>query len=155
MNPKLKVIAIAAFLTMGTAATAQTENTSPAKGFANEWNKRALRETHNTYLTGTPVMREKADAPLGKQSFADGFATMQAQSSADESSGVRAAYAERSAVAADPANRESFAQRFAEMQAASSNSGEFSVTAGAKAMSGEPGGTRVAGGFRNPFKLSR
>jgi hypothetical protein len=88
------------------------------------------------------VIGREAQDPVGKQSFAQNFATLQAQSSNSSEFEPKPVL---SATAADPVGKETFAQKFSWLQAASSNSGEFGFRAGSNVPADEANSTLVAG----------
>ena len=81
---------------------------------------------------------------MGKESFSQRFADMQAESSNDNDR-WQETQPTLTARAAYPEGKEPFAQRFSEMQAASSNSGEWAYHPGANVPADEANSTLVAG----------
>jgi len=80
------------------------------------------------------VFRDTADAPIGHESFAERFASMQRASA---NSSEFEAPPTLATAAADPIGNESFAERFHEMQAAASNSGQFGFHPGSNDLASE------------------
>jgi hypothetical protein len=117
-----------------TVATAQTP--TQAHPFVERYLQMESLCTGNPYAKAPPVFRDTADAPIGHESFADRFASMQ-QASANSPEPVFEAPPRPATVAADPVGNESFAERFREMQAASSNSGQFGFHAGSNDLASE------------------
>ena len=118
-----------------TVATAQT--TTPPQPFVEWYREMQTLQTFNWYLKGSaPALRDTADAPIGDESFAERFASMQ-QASANSPVPVFEVPPRLTTVAADPVGNESFAERFREMQAASSNSGQFGFHPGSNDLASE------------------
>ena len=141
MKTKLKAIALAVLL--GTATVAAAQSPSQAQTFASQLQQyQALSGTGTYTFRAAPTVNNKAQDPVGNESFAQRFADMQAASSND-SDMYQETQPTLSAKASDPEPKEPFAQRFAEMQAASSNSGEWAYHAGANVPADETGSTLV------------
>ena len=120
-----------------TVATAQTPTPTQAQPFVERYRQMQTLVTFNWYLKATaPVLRDTADAPIGHESFAERFASMQL-ASANSPVPVFEAPARPATVAADSAGNESFAERFREMQAASSDSGQFGFHPGSNDLASE------------------
>jgi len=117
-----------------TVATAQTPTPTQAQLFIDwYWQMQSLL-TGNPYAHAPPVFRDTADAPIGHESFAERFASMQRASA---NSSEFEAPPTLTTVAADPVGNESFAERFHEMQAAASNSGQFGFHSGSNDLASE------------------
>jgi hypothetical protein len=141
MSSKLKVAALAVLL--GTATVAAAQSPSRAQAFASQLQQyEALSGTGTYTFHAAPKFSNTPQDPVGKESSAQRFADMQAESSND-SNMWQETRPTLSAKAADPEPKESFAQRFAEMQAASSNSGEWAFHPGANVPADETGSTLV------------
>ena len=124
-----------------TVATAQT--TTPAQPFVEWYREMQTLQTFNWYLKGSaPALRDTADAPIGDESFAERFASMQ-QASANSPVPVFEVPPRLTTAAADPVGNESFAERFREMQAASSNSGQWGFQPGTDELASEANSTLV------------
>ena len=112
-----------AVLLLGTATLSAAQ--TPAESFADRFKQMQSLQAVGTYtFKPTPTLGSRATDPVVKQSFADSFATMQAESSNSSQwnpSGNESASTYANAPA-DPVSREPFADRFAEMQAISSKS---------------------------------
>jgi hypothetical protein len=118
-----------------TVATAQTP--TQAQAFVERYRQMQTLVTFNWYLKATaPVLRDSADAPIGHESFAERFASMQLVS-ANSPVPVFEVPPRPTTVAADPVGNESFAERFREMQAASSDSGQFGFHPGSNDLASE------------------
>ena len=116
-------IAIVVLVLGTTAATAQSP--TPAQPFVQQYRQMQTLVTFNWYIkAAAPALRATADAPIGHESFAESFASMQLASANSPVPAFEAPPAP-TRVAADPLGSESFTDRFREMQAASSNSGQF------------------------------
>ena len=135
-----------------TVATAQTP--TQAQPFVERYREMQTLVTANPYVKAAsatpstwdapPVFRDTADAPIGHESFAESFASMQL-ASANSPVPVFEAPPRPTTVAADPVGNESFAERFREMQAAASNSGQFGFHPGSNDLASEsPTGLEVA-----------
>ena len=123
MSTKVKAVAFALLIGTGTVAAAQTSRS--AKTFDNEiqyW--QGLSGTGTYTFHAAPTFAGQAQDPVGKESFPNRFADMQAASS--NSGEWQETPPTFTAIASDPESKEPFALRFAELQAASSNSGEWS-----------------------------
>src|SRR5690349_1590364 len=117
MKCTLKIATVV--LMLGTSvATAQTP--TQAHPFVERYLQMQSLSTGNPWAKAPPVFRDTADAPIGNESFAERFASMQ-QASANSPVPVFEATPGPATVAADPVGNDSFAERFREMQAASSN----------------------------------
>jgi len=119
-----------------TVATAQTPKPTQAQLFIDWYRQMQSVETANPYAHAPPVFRDTADAPIGHESFAERFASMQ-RASANAPMPVVEAPPRPTTVAADPVGNESFAERFREMQAASSDSGQFGFHPGSNDLASE------------------
>ena len=127
-----------------TVATAQTPTPTQAQLFIDwYWQMQSLL-TGNPYAHAPPVFRDTADAPIGHESFAERFASMQ-QASANSPVPVFEVPPRPTTVAADPVGNESFAERFREMQAASSDSGQFGFHPGSNDLASESPTSLVVG----------
>jgi len=127
-NTKLKAVAFAVLLGTATIAAAQTQGA--AKTFDNEihyW--QGLSGTGTYTFQAAPTFAGSSQDPVGKESFSQRFADLQAASS--NSGEWQQTQPTFTAKAADPQGKEPFAQQFAELQAASSDSGEWSFGPGA------------------------
>ena len=116
--------ATAAALLLGTAtlAVAQTRTES----FADQFKQMQSLQSVGTYtFKPAPALNSQPTDPVGRQTFADAFAQMQAQSSSSGEWKQPVAEISTSYASADPVGREAFSDMFARMQAASSNSGEW------------------------------
>ena len=124
-----KVIAAALLFGTTTLAGAQ-QSVSRAEAFA-AWFKQmqALTGSSASTFKPRPILRAEPDDPIGHESFAERFASLQAQSSNSAQFQSTPTF---SAQAADPVGHPSFVEYFAQMQAASSNGGVFRSTAGAE-----------------------
>ena len=143
INTKLKVVALALGLSVATAVAAQSPG--QAQTFANQIQQWEALAGTGTYTFHTPpTLGNKAQDPVGKESFSQRFADMQAESSNDNDR-WQETQPTLTAKAADPEGKEPFAQRFSEMQAASSNSGEWAFHPGANVPADEANSTLVAG----------
>jgi hypothetical protein len=141
MSSKLKVAALAVLL--GTATVAAAQSPGEAQTFANQLQQyQALSGTGTYTFHATPKLSNAPQDPIGKESFSQRFADLQAESSND-SDMWQETPPTLSANAADPEPKESFGQRFAEMQAASSNSGEWAFHPGANVPADETNSTLV------------
>ena len=141
MNTKLKAVALALGFAAATVAAAQSSG--QAQTFANQVQQwQALSGTGTYTFHAPPTLGNKAQDPVGKESFSQRFADMQAESSNDNDR-WQETQPTFSAKAADPGRKEPFAQRYAEMQAASSNSGEWAFHPGANVPADEAGSTLV------------
>lgn len=123
----LRVTTAALFLGAATAAAAQTR----ADAFADQLRQMELLQSVGTYtFKPTPTLGSNATDPVVRESFADNFAAMQAQSSNSDQwqpeSDRNATYA---SAPADPVDRGRFGGTFALMQAASSNSDAWKLPA--------------------------
>ena len=122
----LRITTAALFLGTATLALAQTRSES----FADQFKQMQSLQAVGTYtFKPVPTLNSRATDPIVKQSFADNFATMQADSSNSEQWNAAAnesapAYA---SAPADPVRGQSFQDTFAQMQAASSNSDEWKL----------------------------
>ena len=126
-----------------TVATAQTP--TQAQPFVERYRQMQTLVTFNPYLKATPpVFRDTADAPIGHESFAERFASMQS-ASANSPVPLFETTPRPATVAADPVGNESFAERFREMQAASSNSGQFGFHPGSNDLASESPTSLVVG----------
>jgi hypothetical protein len=125
-----------------TVATAQTP--TQAQLFVDWYRQMQSLLTANPYAHVPPVFRDTADAPIGHESFAERFASMQ-RASANSPVPVFEAPPRSATVAADPVGNESFAERFHEMQAASSNSGQFGFRPGSNDLASESPTSLVVG----------
>ena len=126
-----------------TVAMAQTP--PQAQPFVERYRQMQTLVTFNWYSKGTaPVLRDTTDAPIGHESFAERFASMQ-RASADSPVPVFEAPPRPATVAADPVGNESFAERFRDMQAASSNSGQFGLHPGSNDLASESPTSLVVG----------
>ena len=137
MKCTLKIASIALMLGTATVAMAQTlthEQLLEMQSLC----------TGNPYAKAPPVFRDTADAPIGHESFAERFASMQ-RASADSPVPVFEAQPGPTTVAADPVGNESFAERFREMQAASSDSGQFGFHPGSNDLASESPTSLVVG----------
>jgi hypothetical protein len=117
----LRTTTAALFLGTATLAAAQTASES----FADQFKQMQSLQAVGTYtFKPAPTLGSRATDPVARQSFADNFAVLQAESS--NSSQWNPAGDERASTyasaPADPVAREPFADRFAEMQAISSKS---------------------------------
>jgi hypothetical protein len=124
-----KVIAGALLLSTTTLAGAQ-QSLSRAQAFAaqfKEW--QALTGSTASTFKPRPILRAEPDDPVGHESFAERFASLQAQSSNSAQFQSTPTF---TAQAADAVGHPSFAEYFAQMQAASSNGGVFRSPAGAE-----------------------
>jgi hypothetical protein len=138
---KLKVVALSVLL--GTATVAAAQSHSDARTFASQLQQyQALSGTGTYTFRAAPTLSNTPQDPVGRESFSQRFADMQAASSND-SDAWQETPPTLSAKAADPEPKESFGQRFAEMQAASSNSGEWAFHPGANVVADETGSTLV------------
>ena len=118
-----------------TVATAQTPTPTQARPFVEQYRQMQSLVTFNPSLKATPpVFRDTADAPIGHESFAERFVSMQRASA---NSPVFDAPPRLATVAADPVGNESFAERFREMQAAASDSGQFGFHPGSNDLASE------------------
>ena len=154
MKSKMKAVAFALLLGTATVSGAQTfalpklgaqATSAQAQRFADQ-----LKQYQNLSSTGAgtytfhpaPAPGSAAQDPIGRESFAQRFADMQAQSSNDSNTwqGTRPAL---SAKAADPVGNETFAQEFAQMQALSSRSGQWAFPPGASGPADEANSTLV------------
>ena len=143
MNTKLKAVVLALGLGVATLATAQSPG--QAQTFSNEIQQWQALSGTGTYTFHTPpALGNKAQDPVGNESFSQRFADMQAESSND-SDRWQETQPTLTAKAADPEGKEPFAQRFSEMQAASSNSGEWAFHSGANVPADEANSTLVVG----------
>ena len=143
MNTKLKAVVLALGLGVATLATAQSPG--QAQTFSNEIQQWQALSGTGTYTFHTPpALGNKAQDPVGNESFSQRFADMQAESSNDNDR-WQETQPTLTARAADPEGKEPFAQRFSEMQAASSNSGEWAYHPGANVPADEANSTLVAG----------
>ena len=143
MSTKLKVVALAVLLGTATVAAAQTP--SRAQTFADQLQQyqNLSSTTAGTYtFHPAPTFSNKAQDPVGNESFAQRFADMQAESSNDNDM-WQETQPTLSAKAADPVGKQNFAQEFAQMQAASSNSGEWAFHPGANVPTDEANSTLV------------
>ena len=141
MNGKLKVAALAVLL--GTATVAAAQSPGQAQTFANDIQYWEGLSGTGTYTFHTPpTLGNKAQDPVGRESFSQRFADMQAESSND-SDRWQETQPTLTAKAADPEGKEPFAQRYAEMQAASSNSGEWAFQPGTNVPGDEANSTLV------------
>jgi hypothetical protein len=141
MKTKLKAVALAVLL--GTATVAAAQSPGQAQTFASQLQQYQALSGTGTYTFGaTPTLNNKAQDPVGNESFTQRFADLQAAASND-SGMYQETQPTLSAKASDPEAKEPFAQRFAEMQAASSNSGEWAFHAGANVPAVETGSTLV------------
>ena len=116
--------ATAAALLLGTAtlAAAQTR----ADSFADQFKQMQSLQSFGTYtFKPAPALNVQPTDPVGRQTFADAFAQMQAQSSNSGEWKQPDAEVSASYASADPVGREAFSDMFSRMQAASSNSGEW------------------------------
>ena len=124
-----------------TVATAQTP--TQAHPFVERYRQMQSLVTFTPSLKPTPpVFRDTADDPIGHESFAERFASMQRASA---NSSEFEAPPTLATVAADPVGNESFAERFREMQAAASNSGQFGFRPGSNDLASESPTSLVAG----------
>ncbi len=141
MNTKLKVVALA--LGLGVATVAEAQPPGQAQTFANEIQQWQALSGIGTYtFHASPTLGNRAQDPVGKESFSQRFADMQAESSND-SDRWQETQPTLTAKAADAEGKEPFAQRFSEMQAASSNSGEWAFHSGANVPADEANSTLV------------
>ena len=141
MSSKLKFAALAVLL--GTATIAAAQSPDEAQTFANQLQQyEALSGTGTYTFHAAPKFSNTPQDPIGKESFSQRFADMQAESSNNSDMWQETAPT-LSAKAADPEPKEPFAQRFAEMQAASSNSGEWAFQPGANVPAAETNSTLV------------
>ena len=141
MKYKLKIVAIALMLGT-TVATAQTP--TQAQLFIDWYRQMQSVETANPYAHAPPVFRDTADAPIGHESFAERFASLQL-ASANSPMPLFEAPPRPTTVAADPVGNESFAERFREMQAAASDSGQFGFHPGSNDLASESPTSLVVG----------
>ena len=135
MKCTLKIATVVLMLG-ATVATAQTPTPTQAQLFIDWYRQMQSVETANPYAHAPPVFRGTADAPIGDESFAERFATMQV-ASANSPFPLFKAPPTPTRVAADPVGSESFAERFREMQAASSDSGQFGFRPGSNDLASE------------------
>jgi len=124
-----------------TVATAQTPTARQTHPFVERYRQMQSLVTGNPYLKpAPPVFRDTADAPMGHESFAERFASMQ------RDAGYPFAFdapARATTQAADPVGNESFSERFREMQAASSDSGQWGFQPGTDEIASEANSTLV------------
>ena len=119
-----------AVLLFGTATLAVAQ--SQTESFADQFKTMQSLQSFGTYtFKPAPTLGSKPTDSLVKESFADEFTQMQAESSNSgqwdlPAQEVAPAYANRSS---DPVGKESFPDMFARMQGASSNSGEWNQPA--------------------------
>ena len=135
-----------------TVATAQTPTPTQAHPFVEQYREMQTLVTQNPWVKAAsatpstwdapPVFRDTADDPIGHESFAERYASMQRASA---NSSEFDAPPRLVTVAADPVGNESFAERFREMQAASSNSGEFGFHPGSNDFASEAPTSLVVG----------
>jgi hypothetical protein len=142
MKSTLKIATVVLMLGT-TVATAQTP--TQAHPFVERYRQMQSLVTFNWYTKATaPALRDTADAPIGHESFAERFASMQLASANSPVPEFEAPPAP-TRVAADPVGTESFTERFREMQAASSNSGQFGFHPGSNDLASESPTSLVAG----------
>jgi hypothetical protein len=154
MKSKMKAVGFALLLGAASVAAAQTPalptfgaqaTSAQATRFADQLKQyqNLSSTTAGTYtFHPAPALGSAPQDAIGRESFAQRFSDMQAESSND-SSMWQETQPTFSAKAADPAGRETFAQEFAQMQALSSKSGQWAFPPGANVPADEANSTLV------------
>ena len=133
--------ALALMLGAATVASAQTASRAPTFAGQLQQYQNLSSSAAGTYtFHPAPVLSTRPQDLVGRPSFGDTIAALQAASS---NSGRFEPGPVLSARAADPIGSATFAERFARLQAASSNSGQFGFGAGSNVLAGEANSTLV------------